>query len=77
MDIPLRRLTQYRRDVGRELVSAALDDGQLFTGRLVRLPNVAIVIEGNDGKSQSYPLANIAQFETTALLLNRPALITP
>jgi len=46
-------------------------DGQLFTGRVTQVPDVQLLVDV-DGTQRSYPLTNIAQFETTINLLNRP-----
>jgi hypothetical protein len=74
VEIPLQRVEVFRRDASRELLSVTLADGQIFTGRIVRLPSAAIQVEV-DNQTRSYPLARIAQFETTLQLLNR--LIAP
>src|SRR5205814_1231014 len=76
VDVPLRTLESYRRDVRRQLLSVTRADGQIFTGRVTQVPNVQLVIDV-DGTQRSFPLTNIAQFETTINLLSRPAVISP
>ena len=74
--IPLRSMESYRRDVRRQILSVTRSDGQIFTGRVTQVPNVQLVIDV-DGTQRSYPLTNIAQFETTINLLNRPMSAPP
>jgi hypothetical protein len=76
VDVPLRTLQNYRRDARRQLLSVTRSDGQIFTGRVTQVPNVQLVIDV-DGTQRSFPLTNIAQFETTINLLSRPAVISP
>jgi hypothetical protein len=75
VDIPLRRVEVLRRDVANQTASVSLDDGQIFTGRVIRLPDVAIQVQvEGETMTRSYPLARIAQFETSVPLISRPAL---
>ena len=79
VDIPLRRVEVFRRDVGRQLASVTLGDGQVFSGRIVQLPSAPIEVEVDPQTHtiRRYPLNRIAQFETTIQLLDRPLLGTP
>jgi hypothetical protein len=73
VEVPLRTVESYRRDVRRQLLSVTRGDGQIFTGHPVQIPNVQLVVDlgGTPPTLRSYPLTNIAQFETTINLLNR------
>jgi hypothetical protein len=70
------QIERWRRDVARRLLQVVLADGQVFTGRLVDLPDVDLQVAVN-GQVRTFRLADLAQFEASAPVLDEDALGTP
>lgn len=68
VDIPLPDVVSLRRDLKAGTVSVTLADGQLFTGKLIQLPDVNIPLEGGRDR-RPVPLSRVLDLEFTAPLL--------
>ncbi len=80
VNIPMARVETLRRDVSRGLATVTLGDQQIFSGRVVSLPEVAIQVDvegaalalAPQGTTKlSIPLSRVAQLETTTPLVTR------
>jgi hypothetical protein len=71
VQVPLEQLRSLQRDLRNGTLTVALNDDQVFTGKLVELPKVVIVL-GEDVKDRrSIPLERIAFFERTVPAIRR------
>ena len=77
VEVPLAQLQALSRDIPRGTAVAALADGQSFTGKLLELPRVSLVIEPTgtsiQTEPQTIPLERISQLQITVIPGSRPA----
>lgn len=65
INVPLQDLLTLQRDQARGTVAVTLVDGQVFTGRLVELPDVNVSLTTQNGMV-TVPLSRVSYLERTA-----------
>jgi hypothetical protein len=63
--VPLQDVQTLQRDQARDAVTVTLADGQSYTGKLVSLPEVSIVVTTPAGQMVSVPLSRVSYLERT------------
>jgi YD repeat-containing protein len=65
ISIPFQNARSFRRDVPQNIAVLTLDDGQIFSGKLVELPKVSLVLEPTKDL-KPIPLDQVVNLEITA-----------